>query len=190
MTTHDDDADYLQQIQTALEQAIEVCAFEENIGEERQVNYDKVGVRCSIRSTKHAWALTPPRHPEVELREHPDLLPQPLLITKGSTADEAGGSCLVEGSSNSVRVSLRIRLGNRCQDCLQQVRLPLTCRGPLCTVHVGHVLYIRVKERVIGFRRMGLEYNVFSCMHLVPRSMHIARTCSSPSFSTISRLPS
>lgn len=57
------------------------------------------------------------RYPEVEVQEDPELLPQATLITTSLRE-----CCLVEGSSNSVRVSLRLGQATACQESLQKVR--------------------------------------------------------------------
>ncbi|PNW81800.1 hypothetical protein CHLRE_06g260800v5 [Chlamydomonas reinhardtii] len=51
--------------------------------------------------------------PEVEIRDNPELLLPPVTVTRSATAAAGSGDsgrecCLIEGSINSVRVSLRI----------------------------------------------------------------------------------
>ncbi len=55
------------------------------------------------------------RHPEVELQD-PDLLPKPVLVTKGDRE-----RCLVEGSTNSARVSFQLDQQHECRNSLQKV---------------------------------------------------------------------
>mmetsp|Transcript_21616 Transcript_21616/g.60089 ORF Transcript_21616/g.60089 Transcript_21616/m.60089 type:complete len:171 (-) Transcript_21616:58-570(-) len=68
---------------------------------------------CAIRSTLQAalclqsfpcQMVERQSKPEVEAQEHPELLLEPLLICRN-----AAERCLVEGSVNSVRVSLKVK---------------------------------------------------------------------------------